>query len=72
MSFKMMEKWRLGDVSGLSLHILCVSGCTYAMDLRGVREEEAETSTNGAPGDSKRERETTRGAEENFLPSIIK
>lgn len=48
------------------------------MGLSGVREEEAKSSTNGAPGDSERERGKKRerennmwGREENFLPSII-
>lgn len=33
-----------------------VDGCTYAMGLRGVREEEAKNLTNGVSRDPERER----------------
>lgn len=33
----------------------CVDGCTYAMGLRGVREEEAKNLANGVSRDPERE-----------------
>lgn len=36
------------------VYIFCMCGCTYAMSLSGVREEEAKSSTNGVPRDSDR------------------
>lgn len=39
-----------------TVHMPRVDGCTYAMGLRGVREEEAKNLTNGVSRDPERER----------------